>query len=41
MQRIFANERLDREESGFRCVARVMGRDGCVVVWRTRAVRMM
>lgn len=39
MQRIFANERLEREK-GFRCVARVMGRDGCVV-WRTRAVRMM
>lgn len=40
MQRIFANERLEREESGFRCVARVMGSDG-FVVWRTRAVRMM
>lgn len=40
MQTMFANDRLEREERGFRCVARVMGRDGCVV-WRTRAVRMM
>ena len=37
---MFAKDRFEREERGFRCVARVMGRDGCVV-WRTRAVRTM
>ncbi len=36
---MLVKERLEREESGLRCVARVMGRVGCGVV-RMRAETM-